>query len=125
MNCSDDAPACAPPVAWSSFTLREAVVLVPAEPAVRCPEALTGEYTRPMSSVEEQARRAARASWPGLKSTLADAPGAEDLRATTTPEQRLSMMWELTRGAWALTGVPMPDYARADMPGRVIRPGDR
>lgn len=78
-----------------------------------------------MKSAEEAARRAARASWPGLKSTLSDAPGAEDLRATTTPEQRLAMMWELARGAWALTGAPMPDYSRADMPGRVIRPGDR
>lgn len=78
-----------------------------------------------MSSADEQARRAARVSWPGLKTTLHEAPGAEDLRATTTPEQRLSMMWELARGAWALTGQPMPDYERANMPGRVIRPGDR
>lgn len=79
-----------------------------------------------MLSVDEiAARRAARASWPGLKTTLAQAPGAEDLRATTTPEQRLGMMWELARGAWAMTGQPLPAYSRADMPGRVIRPGDR
>ncbi|MBL8923753.1 MAG: hypothetical protein JNJ54_33165 [Myxococcaceae bacterium] len=78
-----------------------------------------------MSVADEQTRRAARASWPGLKTNLQEAAGAEDLSATTSPEQRLAMMWELARGAWALTGQPMPDYARANMPGRVIRPGDR
>jgi len=79
-----------------------------------------------MSSAEEAARRAAgRASWPGLKTTLTEAPGAEDLSASTTPEQRLAMMWELTLGAWSLTGLPLPDYTRATMPGRLIRPGER
>ena len=79
-----------------------------------------------MNSAEEAARRArARASWPGLKTTLAEAPGAEDLSASTTPEQRLAMMWELTLGAWSLTGLPLPDYTRATMPGRLVRPGER
>lgn len=76
-----------------------------------------------MTSEDERARRvAARRSWPGLKTTLAEAPGAEDLSATTTVEERLAMMWGLTVGAWSLTGQPMPDYSRANMPGRVIRP---
>lgn len=79
-----------------------------------------------MISADEAAlRAAARASWPGLKTTLAEAPGAEDLSATTTPEERLAMMWELALGAWSLTGQPMPDYSRANMPGRVIRPEGR
>jgi hypothetical protein len=79
-----------------------------------------------MSSADESARRAAaRAGWPGLKTTLTDAPGADDLRATTTAEQRLAMMWELTLGAWALTGLPLPDYTRANMPCRLVRPGER
>jgi len=79
-----------------------------------------------MDTADEAARRAAaRASWPGLKTTLTEAPGAEDLSATTTPEERLAMMWPLTLGAWSLTGLPLPDYRRADMPGRVIRPDDR
>jgi hypothetical protein len=79
-----------------------------------------------MTSAEDAARRAAaRASWPGLKTTLAEAAGAEDLSASTTTEQRLAMMWELTLGAWSLTGLPLPDYTRANMPGRLVRPGDR
>ena len=59
-----------------------------------------------------------------MKTTLVEAQGAEDLSATTTVEQRLGMMWELALGAWSLSGQPLPDYARADMPGRVIRPGE-
>lgn len=79
-----------------------------------------------MTFAEEAASRAAaRASWPGLKTTLAEAPGADDLSASTTAEQRLAMMWELTLGAWALTGLPLPDYTRASMPGRLVRPGER
>ncbi len=76
-----------------------------------------------MSSAEERA--AARASWPGLKTTLSAAPGAEDVSATTTPEERIAMMWELTRGAWSLSGLPFPDYTRANMPGRMIRRGEQ
>lgn len=79
-----------------------------------------------MDSAEEAAARmAARAKWPGHKTTLTEAPGAEDLSATTTPEQRVGMLWELTLGAWSLTGLPLPDYTRANMPGRLIRPGNR
>ena len=77
-----------------------------------------------MESDDAASRRATRASWPGLKTTLDEAAGAEDLSATTTPEQRLAMMWELTLGAWSLTGLPFPNYTRAGMPGRVIRPDD-
>lgn len=77
-----------------------------------------------MADSPDAARRAAeRARWPGLKTTLAAAPGAEDLRATTTAEERLAMMWELALASWALTGQPLPTYSRANMPGKVLRPG--
>ena len=55
--------------------------------------------------------------------SLAQAQEAADLSAFTTPEQRVAMVWELTRGAWALSGRPMPTYARAEMPVRMVRPG--
>jgi len=32
------------------------------------------------------------------------------------------MVWELTRRMWSLTGRAWPEYARADLPVRVIRP---
>lgn len=73
----------------------------------------------------ERARRAAeRARWPGLKADLSTAPGAEDLRATTTPEERLAMMGPLSEAAWSPAGQPLPTYARSSMPGRVLRPGE-
>lgn len=77
-----------------------------------------------MADSSDAARRAAeRSRWPGLKTTLTEAAGAEDLSSTTTAEERLAMMWELARASWALAGRPLPTYSRAEMPGRVIRPG--
>lgn len=45
----------------------------------------------------------------------------DDLRAETTPEERLSMMWELAQRAWLLAGRSLPAYDRASIPGRVVR----
>jgi hypothetical protein len=75
-------------------------------------------------STDDAARRAARrASWPGAVASLRGAPEAADLSGLTTPEQRVALVWELTRGAWALSGQTFPTYSRAEMPGRVLRPG--
>ena len=52
---------------------------------------------------------------------LGDEPG-DDLSATTTVEERLAMVHELSRRMWELTGRPVPRYPRAEMPVRVIRP---
>ena len=52
-------------------------------------------------------------------------PGQEpgdDLSATTSPEERIALVWELSRRMWDLTGRPMPDAARSGLPIRVIRP---
>ena len=79
-----------------------------------------------MSSDPDSARRAQeRASWPGGKTDLTGADGAENLADSTTVEQRLAMMWPLAVSAWALTGLPMPTYERSQIPGRVIRPGKK
>lgn len=45
----------------------------------------------------------------------------DDLLATTTPAERLAMVWAITRDVWALSGRTIPDYSRAAMPIRVIR----
>lgn len=79
-----------------------------------------------MTDAELKAQRAAaRAGWPGLKSSLLEAPTVEALGTTLSPEQRLGLMWSLARDAWAMTGQPLPTYSRAEMPGRVIRKGER
>ena len=38
------------------------------------------------------------------------------------PAACVAMVWALTLDAWAASGQPIPTYARADAPGRVIRP---
>lgn len=41
---------------------------------------------------------------------------AEDLTRTTTAEERLEMVETLSVEAWALTGKPIPVYARHEIP---------
>lgn len=67
-------------------------------------------------------RRALRRSWPVRVYRLGHEPG-DDLTASTTPEERLAMMWPLALDAWATAGRPLPTYTRDEMPVRVLRPG--
>jgi len=46
---------------------------------------------------------------------LDDQPG-ENLSASTSAEERLAMVWELTVGAWEVAGLPFPDYSRDQAP---------
>jgi hypothetical protein len=61
--------------------------------------------------------RADRSAWPVRRFRLGEEPAA-DLGGSTTPEQRLEMTWPLALEAWALTGRPLPRYARAHAPVR-------
>ena len=75
-----------------------------------------------MSTREERAQR--RAAWPIRRFKLGDEP-SDDLRETTTADDRLAMMWPLALDAWASMGKPLPEYTRETMPGRIVRRGDR
>ena len=66
-------------------------------------------------------RAKARASWPVRRYRLGEEP-ADDLSASTTPEERLEMVAVLSRRMWELTGRPTPTYRRDQMPARVMRP---
>ncbi|MGZ3474015.1 MAG: hypothetical protein ACXWUG_06575, partial [Polyangiales bacterium] len=70
------------------------------------------------SSFED--RRRARAGWPVRKIALRDEE-LTDPRDTSTVDERLALVWELTRRQWEFAGLPMPVDTRAQMPGRVIR----
>lgn len=37
-----------------------------------------------------------------------------------TVAERLAATWELTLQAWAVAGLPLPDYDRAHMPIRLV-----
>ena len=67
------------------------------------------------------AARDDRRDWPVRVYRLGAEPG-DDLSGSTTPEQRLAMMWPLALEAWALSGQPQPDYTRAQTP-ILVRPG--
>lgn len=73
-----------------------------------------------MSTFEE--RRRARAAWPIRQVAL----GSEELADPRIPDsvdERIAMVWTLTRQQWAFAGLEIPRYSRAEMPGRVIRRG--
>lgn len=71
-----------------------------------------------MSTFEE--RRKARAGWPIRKVGLRDEE-LTDPRDSSTVDERLALVWTLTMQQWAFSGREIPRYARAEMPGRVIR----
>jgi hypothetical protein len=65
-------------------------------------------------------RAESRRAWPVRKYRLGEEP-SDDLSGSTTPAQRLEMMWPLALEAWALTGRPLPDYSRDQTPVRRFR----
>jgi hypothetical protein len=72
-----------------------------------------------MSTFEQRAR--ARGAWPIRAFRLGDEPLTDD-RDRSSVDERLALVWVLTREQWLLAGLPYPDYTRAEMPGRVVRP---
>ena len=79
------------------------------------------EYNAGMTERDES-RAAARRSWPVRQYPLGSEPDA-DLAGSTTPGQRLAMMWQLALDAWTLTGEPFPDYPRDRTPVRRLERG--
>jgi hypothetical protein len=67
-------------------------------------------------------RAASRRAWPIRKYRLGEKP-SDDLSDSTTPAQRLEMMWPLALEAWSLAGGPLPGYARHEAPVRWFRRG--
>lgn len=58
--------------------------------------------------------------WPIRIFRLGEEPG-DDLSDTTTPGQRLEMVWTLRDRMWELTGQPIPTYSRSEIPIKIIR----
>jgi hypothetical protein len=83
---------------------------------------MRGTSSRVDSDEARAARARGRATWPVRKLALGEEP-SEDLRSSTTAEERLAMVWPLTVDAWRLAGREIPDYPRHAAPGRVVRPG--
>jgi len=60
-------------------------------------------------------KTAARRDWPVRVFRLGAEPG-DDLSATSTPAQRVAMMWPLAVEAWRLAGRTLPGYSRDQAP---------
>jgi len=69
-------------------------------------------------------RRKARAQWPIARFRLGEEP-ADDISETTSPAERIAMMWTLAESAWKLAGRPLPTYDRRHVPATFYRPGTR
>jgi len=76
-------------------------------------------YSPDVSSFEE--RRRLRANWPVRKFLLGEEPLTDD-RDTTTVDERIALVAELTRTQWNLAGLPEPRYERHEIPGKIVRP---
>lgn len=63
----------------------------------------------------EKEKASERRSWPVRVYRLGEEP-RDDLSGSTSAEQRLAMVWELTLDAWALAGLPISTYARHETP---------
>jgi hypothetical protein len=68
-------------------------------------------------------RRAERAHWPIARFRLGEEP-LDDLAETTTPAERIGMMWRLAEEAWLLAGRRLPTYDRTNIPAHLYRPGE-
>lgn len=65
-----------------------------------------------------------REHWPIRRFALGEEPG-DDLSDSTTPAERLAMMWRLAKEGWALAGRELPTYERGNAPTRLYRHGER
>jgi hypothetical protein len=61
-----------------------------------------------------------RATWMVRKYRLGNEP-SDDLSDSTTPEERLAMMWPLALEAWTLSASRIPSYDRRAAPVRKLR----
>jgi len=61
-----------------------------------------------------------RSTWPVSRYHLGGEP-SDDLSESTSPEERLAMMWELAEQGWLWAGRDFPEYDRDNIPGKVLR----
>jgi hypothetical protein len=97
-------------------------VIVSPEATVLCACAAR-EYNPGMSSGDAtgmRSRAASHRTWPVRLVALGSEP-PDDIDRSTTPEERLAMVWSLTVEAWAVSGRPMPTYPRTATPVRLCR----
>jgi hypothetical protein len=80
-----------------------------------------GRRSRYLSSVSTfEERRRARRAWP-IRSVPLGHEELVDDRDESSVDERLALVWTLTRQLWAFTRRPFPAYSRSETPGTIIR----
>jgi hypothetical protein len=72
-----------------------------------------------MTSDDQAERKRQRSTWPVKRVELGQE--SDDLSGETSAADRIAMMWPLALEAWRLAGLPLPEYERKDVPGRLVR----
>jgi hypothetical protein len=80
------------------------------------------DYDGGVNANTPEERAAQRANWPIRRFRLGEEP-EDDLLSSTTPEQRVAMVWSLTLDAWASAGREIPAYDRSNIPCRYFPSG--
>lgn len=79
-------------------------------------------YTEGMDAAERRAaeRRKRATEWPLRRYRLGEEPKRDPLDASTVDE-RIGMMWRLSKEGWSVARREMPTYQRSSMPGQMVR----
>ncbi len=91
-------------------------------PGVKDLAGVAGLWMKPrfprMASPTDGPGPSPRSPWPVRLLAQGEASG-DDLSASTTAEERIAMVWELSRRMWLLTGRPWPRTSREALPIQV------
>ena len=74
----------------------------------------------PMDADEARRQRAAARSSVSIRRVSLADESSPDVSHLDRSE-RIALVWQVTLDAWASSGRSIPDYARADAPGKMIR----
>jgi hypothetical protein len=75
-----------------------------------------------MDAAERRAaeRRKRATEWPVRCYRLGEEPNRDPLDLSTIDE-RIGMVWPLSKEGWAVAGRQIPNYERSSMPGQIVR----
>jgi len=73
-----------------------------------------------MTGRDESGRSREHRDWVVRKYALG-ADVADDPGRTLSVQERIALVWTLSARMWELTGRPLPNYSRAEMPTAVVR----
>jgi hypothetical protein len=74
----------------------------------------------PDAKARADSRRQRASQWPVRRFDLGKEP-LRDALDRSTVDERLALMWPLAKEAWSVAGMPIANYERRNMPGKLTR----